>query len=1010
MSAGLNRSATLPAALVRVWEGEAGGEALAGAREATQDTPGVHWPDPRICAVAPVAGDPATFDLAAAIARDLLRRAAQATGTGPRQDRLLMLPGRAIVNNGDVRLVADSLLDDLSERPMEADAGSLYLTSKAATRLEMAYRLAPVGRYRGLSGVEVPLLRLGAEDPDASPWRNREVLRRHLPYTPRRVLEAALAGQRTEPVLRVTGPVGCGKSRAVWEALAAEGVHPLWTAARPVRHDGPSLAAQTVRALTRTGPEPAASGGEASRQAAELGRELAGLTRRVGRPAVLVCDALEGAGDDDLELLAELASAARETGAFRLVAVGRSGTQWPPQLAEAPEVAVPPLSPGEMTAVSRDALAGLALPDTVTGSFLEAAAGRPFALEEGLAAFAHLKLIRQIFGSFFFNGVDDTPYIPSDRLIQHAQAEARRVGALAPLLALTLGEPAVPAEELRTAALAAGAEAPAGWEAPFLEAGWLLPAETPWGPGVTFDCPALAAALRHPLNPEAAHRLRGALGEVLADRAPEGSWRAYRLLQGSDQATQAILDAARTADAEASPRELLEALTRELENLRRREDEDEAAELSLLWHLLPLAHREGVLDHYQADVVRAVELAGDEPRRLLAFASLKAELEQETGRLPEAEATLRRALGASAQSPEGARAMLLLRLARVLIRRERLEEAGELLEQVVPILDRQGATALAASGRFYLGNVARRQHRFREAVELHRRALESRRRVGQPKPIGASLSALGALAMRLGRYSEALDSYLEAGTLFEEAGDDVETSFAYLGIGRALSRLGDFAAAASPLRRALALREGREDAVGEAIARLAVAENHLDLEQLDAALREARKAHFDLRLAGKHPALGEAEQLLGRIQLHARHLAEAVRHLSAALEIHRQQGDDEAVALDLAWGLEAALTQRREEEVRRLTGELEAAATTCRVAARREVLEFRLFRGLEELSGGRPDSQEEARRHLRRAYRELMRKTGHLTPDLRHRFLFQIPDHQEIVDAATRCGLSWPNL
>ena len=48
--------------------------------------------------------------------------------------------------------------------------------------------------------------------------------------------------------------------------------------------------------------------------------------------------------------------------------------------------------------------------------------------------------------------------------------------------------------------------------------------------------------------------------------------------------------------------------------------------------------------------------------------------------------------------------------------------------------------------------------------------------------------------------------------------------------------------------------------------------------------------------------------------------------------------------------------------------------------------------------------------YLRRAYRELMRKTAFLAPELRHTFLYQIREHQDLLDAATRHNLSFPGI
>ena len=93
------------------------------------------------------------------------------------------------------------------------------------------------------------------------------------------------------------------------------------------------------------------------------------------------------------------------------------------------------------------------------------------------------------------------------------------------------------------------------------------------------------------------------------------------------------------------------------------------------------------------------------------------------------------------------------------------------------------------------------------------------------------------------------------------------------------------------LRRALALRAEKSDATGEGIARLALAESYLRLEQPAVALREARQAHFRLSLGRESRYLGHAEALLGRILLRQRQPAAAREHFAAALRLHRAHQD-----------------------------------------------------------------------------------------------------------------------
>ena len=76
-----------------------------------------------------------------------------------------------------------------------------------------------------------------------------------------------------------------------------------------------------------------------------------------------------------------------------------------------------------------------------------------------------------------------------------------------------------------------------------------------------------------------------------------------------------------------------------------------------------------------------------------------------------------------------------------------------------------------------------------------------------------------------------------------------------------------------------------------------------------------------------------------------------------------------------------------------------------------EMLYFRLFRAADWLrKSGVEGEVEEPIEHLRRAYRELMRKTAYLSPELRHSFLYQIREHQDLVNAATEAGLSLPGV
>lgn len=1031
----------LPAALLCGWDGR-GGATLAAARAAVGDggaeRPGVRWLREDLCAVVPVAGDAAVYDVALHVARELVDAAARA-GEGDRLG-LLVVSGRVAVEPDGLHPESERLLKDLEQRPPELGREPLWATSLVASRLEAARETDGRRIYGGPSGIRVPILAMGPEDRDAPPWRSPTLFRREVEPIRRPDVEGMVGGPAGVDTLRVTGPMGCGKTRAVRQALGASGAPVIWATARQERHRGPSLAAQIVHDLSSSrwrdrsggrGPEAeelvrlgvlqgserprlldpdgappsfADAGLMAERIGAWLGSGPAGgASRGAAQRPVIVLDDLHAACARDLELVVALSETAGEEGAFRLILIHRQGEPagGPIRLPEAPEIRVPPMEPEEMERFRRAACKGLSLPEEVSERLLAEAAGHPFAFEEGLTALAERDLVREIHGSLFFRGDRDIRYASSRRLVQHVEAEVRRLGDPTPVRMLALAGEPVPDDRVRAAVREAGGDAEPDWAVPFLEAGLLAEAVGPWGPGMVPACPAWGEALRSVLQPDDRDRLRRSLGEVLADQTASGSWRTYQMLAGSGRAVASLLSAAR--DRKAPPRELLAALRTELAR-HRSSGGDAETELELLWAMLPLAHREEGLADSHDELERALELASDDPRKVTAFAGLQAELAEDEGRLREAESILRQALHRSHEaSGEQAQtqALLVLRLARLLVRRHRHEEARELLEQVIPILDREEARSLAASARFHLANVALHQNRLETAMELHAEALAARRELGRPKPVGVSLSALGRVALQMGRYPEAVACYREAEQVFQDCGEDEEASFALHGLGRAAGRMGDHVGASRPMRRALELRERRGDRVGVAIARLAVAENYLHLGRPAAALEEARRSHFDLSFVSADEPLADVEQLLGRIALLQRDQPRAKRHLTIALDGHRRHERWEGAAFDLAYLLQAELVHGDEYEISRLVAELDNVLARSPAIERREILEIRLYRGLKRL--GR---SEKAGPHLERAYRRLMEKTEHLPPEQRHRFLFQVPEHEEIVKAATEQGLA----
>lgn len=1024
-------SLRLPAGFLRIWHPGLRGDEKQGwsgvarqLEERLAQVPGVHRLGLGFYAAIPRPGDGDVLDVAAACGRRFLRELERRGGTdrsGAFEVRILVYPGWVEEQSGGVRLIPDELTRRLDEKPPPLAAGVVHLTGRAALALETPWKLVPAPAISGLSGREIPVFRLGQEAADRSPWRNREIWNRPVSWIGRPDLENRLEESARSAVVRVTGPLGGGKTRAVMHAFSGRSPLVHVGAAAP-RIDTEGVAVQLLRrsrtldasaAGARTAEAAARirdlEGGE-SEVASELTRALVDLTRRVG-PWTVVLDDLHRAGSAEWRVIGSVLGASRETASLRIVLVGRNGIPWPglpPGLGALPQVEVPPFDPETGRRLIENLLPGLSLPEAFEERLVRAAAGNPFLLEEAVARLIQRHRIRRHFGAFVYSDDEETGFEPTVRLAAQVEAEGQRLGATLPLRLLSVAGEPVPARELASAASLVGQPAPAAWEQPFLDAGWLRRTESAWGRGVELTSPGLATVWRESLATESRETLRRTLGELLSVLGGgEGLWRSYRLLSGDPEAIPLLLQTSaktRAGERSASEEELVDALRKELEHHRsRRGDSD--TELRLLWQLMPLARRTGRLSELAGDLERALDLARGEPRRTVALSMLKAELDHGEGRFRAAEETLRRALASSEGIAEPQKALLLVQLGHLLMRQERHGDALALFRRILPMLEAGGLRSLAATCHFHLGNLALAENRLDDAVVEHRQALDERRRLGSPKAISASLAALGAVSLARGRYPKALALYQEAEQRARETGDDSEIAFAQRGVGRALLRLGDYTGAAPALRRCLEIREQGDDVMGEAVARLEVAENYLLLNNPAEALEEARKAAFQLNLVAGSPALGEVERLLGRIHAHRRRLGEARKHFLAALDHFLRHDNAVSAAFTRGSLIGIELAQERKSEVIPLVRDLATYLERSHYPELGERLDLQLYRALTWL--GEPvDGTREPLFYLRRAYEHLMGKTAHLAAEMRNRFLFQIPDHEAIVAAATREGLS----
>ncbi len=1005
----------LPAALLSFWPASDDGDARARQAAASYAAQtGVLRLAERLFAVVPEAGRENVFDDAMTLGHAILGHLRKVDAS-QEVNGILIFPGEVILRAGqEAEVVHEDFLDDQAKRAPHFKAQGLYLTGHATCWLRGRFQFDSVGLYDGPSGRRVPIHRLIGEAPQLGPWHNPEVLSRQVKIARpgvREALEVARQG-----VLRILGPMGSGKSHAVWHYLLEQEGPKLWFRVGRSLFGNASLARGLVVELHKLAPESLPPGGDELRRpeslppvrAAELlSAWLDNACQQLGNTLWIVCDVIQSAVEADLDLLANLL--ARRGSIFRLLLIARSGGRVISQLEELPKAEVPPMDEDEFTQLGQQIFAGLSMDTEVEKRLLESTAGYPFALEEGLTDLVHRDLIRRVYGSFFYSGGPGIEYQPSRRLVRYAAAETRRLGEALPLRILAAAGQAVPASLLERTCSAFGLELPPAWPRVFTAAGWLREASSAWGPGLAFACPAYHRALLETVEEGSAEALRQALGHAtVSGTSPEElTWQSYQLMAGSADALPSLLQLSKKADTPAARQETFEALENEY-RLHQTRGGDSATELELLWKLLPLGHRLGKLGELEAELERALELAVGDSKRFAALALVKAEHDQDRGRHHEATKGVQAALMASEGDPDQRRALIVIRLGKILLRQERMAEAHKLFSDLLGLLGRYGPTALGANCHFYLGEVALFELDLELAAQHHEAALEIRRGHGHARPISSSLAALATVAHASGDYSRALELHREAQEVLGDEGES-ELAAALIGVGRALAHLGDPTAATRHLRRALELREGRGDATAEQTARLFLAADLLDLGQLDHALREARLAYFELSMLPTSSRLGDAERLLGRALYQMKQAGEAEEHFRDALSIHLRRNQLAAAALDSSWILRIALDSGDEEAVLKQSVELDALFDGVASPLHGEVVLYRLFRAFIWLAE-RQKSSRDPIEYLRRAHRELMRKLAYLAPKMRHQFLFNVREHEELLNVAVEHDLSLPSF
>jgi hypothetical protein len=175
--------------------------------------------------------------------------------------------------------------------------------------------------------------------------------------------------------------------------------------------------------------------------------------------------------------------------------------------------------------------------------------------------------------------------------------------------------------------------------------------------------------------------------------------------------------------------------------------------------------------------------------------------------------------------------------------------------------------------------------------------------------------------------------------------------------------------------------------------------------ELPEALRQARRAHFQLALLRQERHIAAAEQLLGRILLRQKAHDAARQRLESALHLHLEHRLVNAAIFDQLWLLEQALELGNTAAIESLAHNVSLLLDSVTYPERGEHVDLRLFQAYEWLVD-RGSSDTDSLQFLRRASTHLMRRAASLDPTLRHNFLFQVPQNREIIELAASRGVT----
>jgi CHAT domain-containing protein len=229
-----------------------------------------------------------------------------------------------------------------------------------------------------------------------------------------------------------------------------------------------------------------------------------------------------------------------------------------------------------------------------------------------------------------------------------------------------------------------------------------------------------------------------------------------------------------------------------------------------------------------------------------------------------------------------------------------LQQAGALFHQALDLAQKRGDSALQAAILLNIGVVGLRTEHYDEALYWSRAASSLARSIDARLTLEKALANEGRAYFELGDYERSLIDTQQAEIQAENLGITLDQVILLNNAGLAMYESHDYKGAEACYKRSLALAESIQNLEKIAYARLALAFQHLELEQDDLAQIDADRALEAARASGNKSS--ELEPLFLQALL-----AERRSHTADADRLLKSVESSPALTPSLRWEVEDAL-------------------------------------------------------------------------------------------------------